>query len=220
MCVILLSPLIFWGLKKLGIIFLSLPAAAWLFDWQNLRSLAGDGAGMWIFDFFAFIGGRGLSLYSIFFFTLGAWFSLRKQNFLTFQPWARVLVLCLFPMFAGVETFLQVQRYIYDEILHRIVILVGVPFVIVLTDILLKRGFVRPKAFLIPSGFFIYALHMPWLALAYKHCILTPFAPSSEGALLLNYLLFPVLVSVFCIGIHVFLQRFFPRLDSLLTGGR
>jgi fucose 4-O-acetylase-like acetyltransferase len=219
MCVIVLSPLIFFGIKKLGILFPMLLASAWFFDWQQLRPLVENGQYLRFFTFFSDIGNRGLSLYAVFFFSLGAWFSLKKQRFIDPPEWARKFSFFLFPALAILEAFLAVQKYAYNPILHRATILAGIPFAINLSTILVEKEIARPKKFLVPVGFYLYALHTPWLALVYKR-LTTVTILNSEGAFIVNYLLLPVFAILFCCALHAILNRFTPRLDNMLTGGR
>lgn len=69
------------------------------------------------------------------------------------------------------------------------------------------------------ASFFVYAAHEPLLT-ALKKLAFIALQPSSTAAALLIYFLVPLLSILLCLLAYAGLARWFPRLTSLLTGGR
>jgi fucose 4-O-acetylase-like acetyltransferase len=178
----------------------------------------------WLSEFqFILFEGEGLL-----FFSLGIWvqkrnFNLSKPNkWLNPLPWGSVFVIL-----AAVKTILAFEGFkiIGDSvfpillILHKMVVLSGFITAWFGSDKLVKwcmekRWFVWLSTF----SFIIYVLHAPLVAYAIN--AIFPLVQNIYEFRLITYLLLPLGLMIFCVGIGVLLRNLLPKFYVLATGGR
>ena len=198
-----LSPFIYIVLKYLKIYFILIL----IFLWLPITS----------FNFYIF------SNESILFFSLGAYLT-TKQNislekrkgyiyFLTTFIWLTVLV---------IKSIVNIKVGINNEIsdvLLKISIIIGVISVWSLYDIFIKE---TPNRFLLSISsysFFIYLIHEPLLLSTLKKLSNT-IIKKNELFLPFFYFFNPIITVILCIFIAKILQKYTPKLYSIITGGR
>jgi surface polysaccharide O-acyltransferase-like enzyme len=217
MCAVVLSPLIYWGIRKMKWFFVVALGVLWL-----LEGRAGGG-GIRI----PVVGERGMSYWVLFFFSAGAWFSVNKQIFTDFFfRWQKISFVA-YPVLVVVDLFSRQQEL--NWIVHRVGIFVGVFFFVNLVVGLLN---VRKKdaggtrsgggfgGFLFSASFFVYAAHGPGLLLLLNRLVLSPLNPQNDWMLALSYFLFLALELLITLVFFWVLRRFFPVFTRLITGGR
>lgn len=191
----LVSPLIRWYIRRTGTAGLILPALWWIFA-----------------------PGQAMIAKSVAFFVFGAWFSLRKEDFLPlFQRHART-VGALFLFLAALVMIFWEQPW--ANWLNRANDILGVAFFANLTAGFLSRyKITRRLDFLQGLTFFIYAAHDP-LIIFVKRLLLRLTPTPTDFSLTAVYLLAPVLVMALCMGAYYILKSLFPRLLYVMVGSR
>jgi fucose 4-O-acetylase-like acetyltransferase len=206
---VLLSPLIYLGIRYMGRLFIVFFFVLWLF---NLN--------------IPWIGLRGLNSIMLFSFSFGAYFSLRK-NLLTEQMWmSRKVCFVLYPLLAVLDMAARTAREgrggvreIWDFPIHRFGMFIGAVCFINIGYYLVKSNKVRPSAFLASASFFLFALHMEWLQLAAK-VILNRINPSGDGQLFLCFFGRFAFYIIASLAVFAILSKLFPRFTAIITGGR
>lgn len=203
MMMVVLSPIIYWFIKKIKITFIVLLFVVYAFDFRV----------SWISGTFT-----GACL----FFSLGAYFAINKQDF-TDVLWKLKKV--IFPMTVAL---MICQTYtgsvMGDEISRRVH-----PWLVIFQSfalILLASALCKyPKLYdinkkLARTSFFIYALH-PFI-LAYIISAVNKVMPMGDTwyVMTFNYLSAPLICVGICIGIYWMLQKLMPGLLGVIIGER
>ena len=159
-----------------------------------------------------------------FFFAFGAYFSIHREVMVDklYRIRIPVYLICiplLILTFLWDGTHTRIGQYIYPFF-----IIAGVISVICLATNLVPKGYLNFCNRLSPTTFFIYAGHAVF-GLYITYFILKRIIPQSnldENWLLitLKYLLTPVMATSICLVVYVVLERWSPKLLSLLIGNR
>lgn len=201
----LISPILFYAIKRLKIIFLFLLLLIWL----NLFS----------FRFVVFAKD------SILFFSIGAYFAIFNID-VVLKMMSRFLSLKFFLLWLVVlllrSYFISVCDVfsLVNQFLQKINIIIGVIAMWGMYDLLSLEFNPLQAIFCKLSGysFFIYAFHEPLLKIIKKGLIY--INGNIDAFSLLNFFLAPLLVIVISIfGAH-FLKRIMPKFYLIITGGR
>lgn len=191
----LISPLIAWYVRKTGAAGLLLPALWWIFA-----------------------PGQAMIAKSVAFFSFGAWFSIRKEDFLPFfrrYAWASG---ALFILFAGLVMGFWNQPW--ANWLNRANDFLGVAFFANLTAGVLARHKTQGRLdYLQGLTFFIYAAHDP-LIIFVKRLLLRVSGTPTDFSLTTVYLLAPTLVMGICIAAYYGLRKASPTLLYVMVGAR
>ena len=156
--VVLISPLIYFLLKRLSFVFVIFLGVAWLCYHNNFFVLFG------LEDFVrskTILKLAGYDFISLFFFSFGAWFALFNKDFtLVFKR--------LFPISIVLYLFCATSRFILGdsflvELFHRFAILFGSISFITIVYMLVKKGKVKRNMFLEQGGQAIYYYHTIFL---------------------------------------------------------
>ena len=151
----------------------------------------------------------GITVEAVCFFTLGAWVANQGIHFQSFrreQEWCLgALYLASLPL-ALLSQSVTVKRFS---------ILLGVVFWLVCVTELPPGAFWKK---LMPCALDIYLFHQMTMTIFFK--IVNKVIPPTTLAQLLEYLLMPVVMVVFCVCLRLFLKRFLPGGYGLLTGNR
>lgn len=195
--VVVFSPIIYWGIKRLQSLFILLLGALWLFN-------------LWI-DI------TGFSIVAFFFFSYGAYWGINKKNFVEIYN-------KLFPYSLLVYIILAVCNLLFREYdwcsyIHKIGILIGLSMFVSLTAFCLKKQVWKIDTFLTSSSFFIYVYHGMPLALVIKFLV-KMLHPQTNISFILIYITCPVIIIVLGLGIYKILTKYLPRLMAVITGGR
>jgi hypothetical protein len=202
MVAVVLTPIIYFYIKKTKIYGILLLGVLWFFDW-------------W---WFSPICGRGLSITAIFFFTAGAYFGSNKLNIVDnmgkVQYWSYVL----YPLLIIAD--LLTKNYAANQFIHNTGTIVGIVFWVNLVACLLRTGKVSVNRFLASSSFFLFAIHDPFLLSKIKKVLYVTFNPQSDLAVTLLYFLLVIVVVFIALGLYYILKHFMPKFTVVITGGR
>lgn len=201
MVVVVLSPFIYWFLKKTkcyGVIFIGI---------------------LWYLGYtIPYIGRRGLSMFALFFFTMGAWYSIRQKNlideFYKFRYWYFIGYLLV----AIGDLCTKEQNY--NIYIHNIGIIVGILCCFNLSHYLIEKKGIKESPFLAASSFFIFAVHVPWLLPQLKKVLFVLLKPKSDAMLTLLYFVIVIIVVLVALLLYYLLKRTLPRFTAFITGGR
>jgi hypothetical protein len=219
MVIIILSPVIWFLLKKIPFPFLFLSGGFWLFD-GHFPFLGLNDSNIPV------VGAAGLSHTVLFFFSLGACFSINRKLF-TVSLWkARHLFFAAYPLLVGATLVRIISdgnlkgAAIWSFWLHRLTVLTGVFFFLLLIYYLIKTGKIKINTFLASASFFVFAFHQEWLRLPAKKIFIDLLSPQSQLALLLCYAGHFAFYIVGSLMAYHILNRFFPRFTSVIVGNR
>ncbi len=202
-----------WFLRDLLILNLFAGLIGWLMDrlpWPTLL------LAVWLWFFKAESNTSVPDLQSICFWIFGAFVAKKGIRLELFnRPWM-LLVLPVYAWFVYMAT-----KHRYDPVylpLHNMALFLGVFTLFAFSLLLFKlpcRSFLlRLSAYTFP----IYLFH-EFTTLTFRKLAAALFSTSALSQLL-QYLLIPVAVVVFCLMLSVILKRISPRFFALITGGR
>lgn len=195
---VLLSPIIWWMIRKLSVFFVLSMGIIWFFTLGE------------------YVGFPGLCHQSLFFFPLGAYFSINKLNFVGICrkiSWTSFVYLLI----AIIDVFMWNQTY--SVFFHHLNILFGMVTVVAIASSLIEKEKIHVNSFLSGASFFVYALHNLFLGKMTKVVIMI-VQPESPYFILFLYFLMPTVAIFICLGIYKLICRYFPSLGVVLTGGR
>ena len=201
MVAVLLSPLLFWMIKKLKVWALGLLAVMSFIVCPFFISSSGSYIGM-VVD-------------ACFYFSWGGYYSINKQNLvvemrrLWFVPYIYV------PM-AIADTLLN-GLYLP---LHYSSIPLGAITAVIFMSYLLEKGKVKVSPLLSESSFFVFAMHMTFMWELGKAVFLLFHLQNEPVTLLLFFFGVVTLTILICLATYVLLKRYLPSVCKLLTGGR
>lgn len=199
---VILSPLIYWMIKRCGLWFISLLGMVWFFT----DSLIFTEGGYATFFFTA-----------AFFFSSGAYFSINGRSFVECMRQAKYVPLIYLPLaFADTVT----KGADYNVFIHESGILTGVASAVIVSSYLIEKGTVRVHSALTDSCFFILALHILIMSNIGKVLFSILHLPDSTYSMLLLYFFVPIITITLCTLTHVFLGKYLHPVCKLLTGGR
>jgi surface polysaccharide O-acyltransferase-like enzyme len=197
MIVCLLSPIIFYLIKKMNFYIVLLAGMMWLLDYN--------------------IPITGFGSTSIFFFMTGAYFSIHQKNFInTLTPYLRISIIACIVItiaeiyFAG-HSWIPFGHHIYQLFRMVVVITVSAHFV--------SMGKWKANPFLSKASFFLYGLHYYLITFTHKILIKT-MHPHNDITLLGIYIFTPIFVIILCLSLYRFLHNKFPKIIAIMCGGR
>ena len=198
MILVLLTPMIFYFLKKTAYLYLGIISAIWALDLLEL--------GMIVID-----------PISIVFFSWGAFWSMKKYNFHFIDNHAKdimifYLILSLFDLIT--------KGHIYSVYIENSTIIIGTIAAITLTKYLIKIDIFK-KYFLSMAqySFFIFAFHEPFLSIIRKLSFKL-FHPSDDFMILILYFLCPIITIIVALKFYKILEKIVPKLLYISVGGR
>ena len=195
---VILSPVIYWFVKRLGFYFLSILCLAYISTVIPYHSVTT----------------------SIFFFSIGAYFAISGKNIIREFNGAAVNSFLLALSFGFVDCFFDGKLTITGSVLYPFYIIFGVVAVFNLVSWLIEKKNITINKTLAKSSFFIFCLHS---LLVIKICrwfvnLILPY--NNTVFSILKYFLVPTLTVCVCLRIYLILKRFTPRLLNILTGNR
>lgn len=162
----------------------------------------------------------GLSTTAFLFFGIGAFFGMNRMNIL--QTCNKIKT----PSYIIAALLLVVATIFNDSPWHEYVARLFAPFGIIstfnLADLWVERS-PRAKSFLLAMSsttFFIYATHEIFIINWTKGFFARTFLAESAGGLLISYFMIPAITVTFCLVIYYSLNKFFPEIMRVATGGR
>lgn len=202
MILVVLSPFLFYLIKKFSYFILVVFMAAWFLD----------------FDFMCF------SNESLLFYVFGATISILKKDILEIKFLKKQLIYTIIWIVILLFRNTLVQ-YNYDNsylllMLHKISVLIGIVAIWSLYDILVKNRDLSKSSLYAFShySFFIFVFHEPILSFLKK--ILFYVTNKNELMSLLIYIIAPLITIIMSLLIGHCLKRFVPKFYSIISGGR
>ncbi len=196
----ILSPLVYWFVKRTRHYGLLLLALAYISGvWPDIH---------------------GLNVTAVFFFSTGAYFSIYGKNLV--REFRKVCWLS----YIGAVLFLLLTIWFDGRntatgyLLYPFYIIMGVCAVVNLASRLIETGRTHVHPVLTQSTFFIYATHTILVLWFTSKVVYKVIGNESVVALTIGYFLTPMLATFVCVGLYVFLKRYFPCWARVLTGNR
>ena len=203
MVMVLLSPLIYWFVKKLRLLYLGILLAIYAFD-IRVTWMSG-----------------GFTSAALFFST-GAYFAIMKQDF-TKELWKGRYVLCpLAVVLMCWQTYTGSALGDEMSIMIRpwLVVVQSFALIIVASALCRHRILYEKCKRLAPASFFVYASH-PFI-LGFVRTFVNKIAPMGDTWYMqtLCYIVSPLLCVAICVGIYLTMRRHLPGVTSVLMGER
>lgn len=200
---VFLSPIIYWTIKKFGLVWIGLLFAIYAFDIRVT----------WISDMFAS---------ACLFFSFGAYFSIKKKVFTDVLWKWRYVILPLALVLIVWQTY--TASFMGDRLsvmIHPWLVIVQSFALIILASALCRYQWLylwnKKRA---KTSFFIYALH--FFILYHVISIINKVIPMGDTwyMMTISYLIAPLACVGICIGVYYLAQRFCPSILSILIGVR
>lgn len=212
--VVLISPIIYFLIKRLGLVFVMLLGGAWLFWHKNIFALFG-------LEYYIVTGNvfgvLGYNFVSLFFFSFGAWFSIfNKDMILIFKR--------IFPMAVVLYLSCTVLKFVLNdvyvvEVFHGLSLLFGVITIMIFAYIFVTKGWVKRNLFLEQGSQFIYYYHV--LFLKYYAVVLYHLGllhTDSSFVYSLVYLSVPIITILLGLGLYKVGMRWCPKVMKIALG--
>ena len=198
MVVMLFSPLVYWGMKKMKGIFVFLLFCLWIGNcWLDVY---------------------GLNITAFFFFSAGAYFSISNQTFIDKVQSVYPYSLGLYLLFSIVLLFYKNENGWVDYFM-RVNDVLGIMGVLALSSLNIAKSRWKTSSLLSESSFFVFAYHIMPLGFLIRFG-LKLFPPQTDVGALFLYFSNPIIISLLGVLLYFGLKRFFPRITAVITGGR
>lgn len=202
MVVMLLSPLIYWGIKKLGGWFVLLFLISWYVNFYT----------------FAIPGTMCLA-----FFSLGGWLRISGKNMVEVIIPYRKYSFIIYPILLLIGALTPVNSLL-DIMTDNAAILCGIVASVGVASWGVEHYSWKIPVLFTSATFFVYAAHVPYIGQFIK--ILLKFIPKSipfmefDVIAWLMHLIVPIIFISLLIMIYHLLKKIFPHFTSLLVGER
>ena len=206
MVMVLLSPVVYWVTKNVGLWFVVINGLVWFF--AQLFISKDSPIDIYI----------SMLITASFFFSLGAYYSICKDNFVMhFRKMEYAIYIYIYIAIADVLT----KDMQYNIYIHKAGILLGIVSVVFIASKLLENNRVNVNKTLANSSFFIFALHYLIVDDIGKMALLLLHIPDNNPfAMLALYFGTTIFTILICLGLYMFLRKYTPCICNLLTGGR
>lgn len=155
---------------------------------------------------------------TILFFSLGAYFSIHEKNPLEVFIKHKCMYIMLCTLFAIGD--IAVHTIIITPInlqIHRIALIFNIPVLFLLANYCCQHGF-NPK--LLPNAaFIVFCVHYPIVVVMRKACA-TKLGDASDLIHIPLYFVCVIIATTLSLIIYIFLDKYFPKLKSVLSGNR
>lgn len=201
MVMIIISPIIFWMTKKFQVWYVVAFGVIWYFR-----------------DLIIPEGGYIHMLFtSLLFFSWGSFSSIMNIDFIKTMQRLKYLSILYIP----IAIFDMLTLYsVYNIYIHNVGILLGIIAVINIASQLVKSGIVNTNHLLLSSTFFVFALHKLIIDDIAKVVFSLLHLPDNTFVMLTLYFIIPMITIFVCVLSYKLIERRYPFLCSLLTGGR
>ena len=195
--VVLFSPVIYWGIKCLGVWCIAALLLIYMIDLRPNTAL--------------------FSSQSFLFFSWGAYYRIAiKREFVdVFRKYFKPLLsigLCTLVL----SIFVCMSDYEYSYIIHKIMIIFGVPSIILVGS---KFACKYSGGAMSQSSFFVYLSHVFLIPIT-GYLTTKLFMLDNVYVSILTYMLRPFLIAFLCVSIYVVLSKRHFKYFCLLTGNR
>lgn len=201
MVMALLSPIHYWMIKMTGILYIVTLSVLWFTSslFVSPKSYA------------------GIIIIASFFFSWGAYYSIKKDDFvLSFQKIRLAPLLYIIIAIADAST----KTSGYNEYIHKTGILLGIISFVAISSLLVLSNIKIGKS-LTGSSFFIFALHTLFMGdvgkIVFRLCNMPGDNP---WIMLIIYFMVPLFTVLTCYFLYMLLKTHTPKLCSMLVGDR
>lgn len=208
-CMVLISPLFYWGLKDNCWWVTALLGTLWIIGWG-----------------IPVLNDYGFNSAAITFFGIGSYFGINHINFVSTFRRISALAYIVYPIAVLMDWLIKTETVLiysplkWEEPIHALMILTAVPFWVNITRQLLLKGWVRDIAFWATASFFIYLIHIPFILPQIKKILYHIVQPTSQCSLICLYIFTVLFTCLVALLIYKILMRLFPRFTRVITGGR
>lgn len=155
---------------------------------------------------------------TILFFSLGAYFSIMDINPLKMVTKYKILFLVLFVLFALADFVMHtVYTTSINLQVHRLALIFNIPALLLLADFCVNRGY--SKGLLPNAAFIVFAVHYPIVVVLRKYCA-AKFAVVSDLTHIVLYFICVIIATIMSLAIYILLEKYFPKLKTILSGNR
>lgn len=201
MILVILSPIVYWGIKKGKSSFVIILGTIWF-----LRGVILPNGGY-----------ISMLTMAFFFFSWGAYYSINNKNFIS-EMRKYIIAPFLYLPIAIADTICLYSDYsIY---IHSIGIVVGILTIIICTSDMIKSKIIKPNPNLLCFVFFIFALHKIIIDDIAKIIFSALHLPGNTFVMISLYFFVPILTITICMIIYKILYLISPHFCRLLSGGR
>lgn len=212
--IVLISPLIYFFLKRLNFLFVILLGIVWLFYHNNFFILFG------VEDFIRTktdLKVVGYDFMSLFFFSFGAWFALYNKDFTLLFKYLFPLTLVSY-LFCATYRFILCDIY-WGELFHRFAILSGMMSIITIVYMFVKKGKVKRNMFLERGSQSIYYYHVIFLTYFVGILkLLHVFEIDNSCVYTLVYISIPIITILLGLWLYKIGMRYMPRVMNVILG--
>lgn len=202
MTMVLLSPIIYFIIKRLGYSFTLFACLLWLFSPFFIPDTS-------YLD---------LLITALFFFSCGALFSMKGTDIIK-KITRYNLVPFVYLLIAVIDALTKQAEY--NEYIHRVGILFGIISIANISKRIIAHHECKTLVTLSSSSFFIFAMHYLIIGdLGRTVFIVLNITENNPYVMLLFYFAIPIVTVLLCIITYQMLKRFSPKLCHLLSGGR
>ena len=199
MLMALITPVIYWLIKRCRIWIVIVLSVVWIFDSVLLPTSM---------HFF---------ISALFFYTAGAYFSVNRLNMVASLCKMKYLPL-LYLVIAIIDT--TTKGASYNIFMHNIGAIIGLISAFILVSYVIDKDKTTVNKTMANGSFFVYVLHSFILVPIGKGVFMFTHIPDNPYAMLLFYFFVPCLVAFLCYTIYLILKKYMPIVCSVLTGGR
>lgn len=193
MCVVLLSPILYFFLKKVGFLFVPCIGVLWIFGIE-----------------LPVLGNYCLSMAAIFYFGLGAYFTINGFSYMACVRKVRCLGF-VYPLLVTADILYG------SKALHNFGILSGIILIFYICGYLAKSGRLKSVSFLSSASFFVFAIHEPLLS----HVVRSLTSKILPNHLIIaQYFISVGLIVGISLIIYYAMRKFFPKVTGIVCGGR
>ena len=201
MVISIMSPIIYFAIKKLKLIFIFSLSIIWLSGWR--------------LNFEGYETVSALFFDSIFFFSAGGWFSINKKSLLSEMKKVSRLSYIFYPIFGIAD--LITKNHAYNIYFHKLGIILGIMFSFNLVSHLLKTKKINPAPFLSAAAFFVFSIHhIPLTAL--RKASFSILNPNTEILTIILYFSNVFIVTIFALFMYYFLRKHTQGFIAFVTG--
>ena len=201
MAAVLLSPLLYWLIRKLKIYAILL--------WGIVAYVISP------FVLFPSGGYIPMVLNTCLFFSWGAYYSINKLDIITEMRKLKIIPV-IYVFFAIADTYMNGLC----DFVHYASTPFGAVTDFIFMSYLLEKGIVKENRFLSESSFFVFAMHMVFMWELGK-VVFVLFHLNNEPLVLLVFFFGNVTLTILiCLATYTLLKRYFPSVCNLLSGGR
>lgn len=204
--VTILTPIIYYAIKKLGIFILGLLFLAYISRIWTLLP--------------------GFSITAFFFYTTGAYFALNRINIIQFANRYKIFLIPVCLILLVVTTIFDGTNTVIGQNVYPLFVCTGVFTAFFVASTYITTYNIRPNKLLVSSCFFIYASHgvdfpITGSPLFFTDRLFHRIFPGHTGLEeLICYIASPLVTACLCVLLLVFARRLFPKTTLYFSGNK